>query len=341
MVTFFALLALFGLVLMLGDLTIVSGWIYKFVPGFNKLRDAGRALVLLGFGLAGLAAYGLDALVAALGAQQAVRRNVFWWLVGLTALLAVAALGIMPAFMEQVVLGQGGTLYGRLPGAINDLGRLMLWIGLLAGVGWAAYRGRLSPAIAGWAILGLLVLDIFSPNSRFNPTLTDVTSGFDHPGAIGFLQNATQDLRTGIPSRVNSDTNVQDKWQPSNAVLYGLYDTGGAWNPLKLERYDYLWNIAKKSEDTPLYDLTGAAYEVISTTHVISPSLAPHAGQPKWEQVYADNTVTILHNKNTLPRAFLVHESFIESKPESIILAIRRFDHDPRHTSSSKVAARS
>jgi hypothetical protein len=112
-------------------------------------------------------------------------------------------------------------------------------------------------------------------------------------------------------------------------VLHDFYDTGGAWNPLKLDRYDYLWNIAKNYEDTPLYDLTGASLEVNAA---ISPTIQLHVGQPKWQRVYDDKTVTIYQNKNTLPRAFLVHESFIESKPESIIIAIRRFDHDPRHT---------
>ena len=326
MITFFAVLAVLALVLMVGNLTIVSGWVFKFLPGFNKLRDAGRALVLLGMALAGLAAYGLDALVAALAGPAQSRRNVFWWLVGLTGVLVIVTFGVMPVFMTQVLAGQPGVLYGRIPGAINNLGMLMLWFGLVAGIGWTAYRGRLRPWTAGVLIFGVLVLDLFSPNSLFNPTRTDVTAGFKDFKALAFLHQATQDPTTGIPLRVNSDTNVQDKWQPSNAVLHDLYDTGGAWNPLKLERYDYLWSNAKFFPDTPLYDLTGAAYEVIS------PTLQAHAGQPKWERVYADSTVNIYHDKNVVPRAFLVHESFIESKPESIIIAIRRFDHDPRHT---------
>lgn len=338
MPAYFALLAVLAVVLMLGDLTIVGGWIFKFAPGFNKLRDAGRALGLLGLALAGLSAYGLDGLVSALRAGGEARRNVLWWLVGIGAVLAVATFGVMPALMKEVVVGDPGVLYGRVPGAINDLGMFILWLGLLAAISWAALRGRIGPEAVGWLVLALLVLDLFSPNSRFNPTLEDATAGFNNYDALAVLHDRTQDPRTGIPLRVNSDTNVQDRWQPSNAVLHDLYDTGGAWNPLKLERYDYLWSTAKRYPETPLYDLTGAAYEVVSPTLPLQPgqpitsTVAPHVGQDKWEEIYQDSEVDIYHNKNALPRAFLVHESYIENRPEAMLLAFRRFDRDPRHT---------
>jgi hypothetical protein len=213
MVAFFAALTVLALLIMMGDLTILSGWMFKLLPGFNKLRDTGRALVLLGLGLAGLAAFGLDALVAALGSRGAARRNTMWWLVGLTGSIVVATFGVLPALFREILLNQGAE-HGRLPGAINDLGMLVLWLGLVAGVCWAAYRERLRASWAGAILLTLLVLDLFSPNSRFNPTTTNVTAGFEHPTAIALLQENTLDPTTGIPLRVNSDTNVQDRWQP-------------------------------------------------------------------------------------------------------------------------------
>jgi hypothetical protein len=328
LVGFFAVLVALALAIMVGDLSIVGAWIYKFAPGFSSLRSSGRALVLLGLGLAGLAAYGLDALVASLSKREKERQNVFWWLVGLSAVLVVLALGVMPAFYKEAIIG-GGTEYGRLPGAINELGMLLLWLGLLAGVGWAAYRGRLDAMAAGGVMLALLVLDLFSPNSRFNPTTTNILAGFENYSAISVLFKGTQDERTNIPLRINSDTNAQDVWQPSTGLRSGvLYDTGGAFNPLKLERYDYLWEIAKRNPETPLYDLTGAAFEIISPTTTITPA---HAGELKWELVDKFEGFDIYRNKNALPRAFLVHESRVLQKAESIVLELRRFDVDPRH----------
>jgi hypothetical protein len=207
---------------------------------------------------------------------------------------------------------------------------VILWLVLLAGVGWAAYRGRISALAAGGAMALILVLDLFSPNSRFNPTTTNILSGFEHYGAISVLFKGGEDPRTNIPLRVNSDTNVQDVWQPSTALRSGvLYDTGGAFNPLKLERYDYLWETAKRNPETPLYDLTGAALEVISPTSVLT---LPHAGEQKWELVDRFGQLHIFKNNNTLPRAFLVHESRVLTSAERIVLELRRFDVDPRHT---------
>jgi hypothetical protein len=328
MIGFFALLVVLALIIMAGDLTIVGGWIYKFVPGFNKLRDSGRALVLLGFGLAGLAAYGIDALVDALSLRvpSESRRTVFWWLVGLTGLLALAAFGIMPALYKDILTDPNGP-YGKLATAINDLGMLLLWLGLLAGVCWAAYKGRIDHRLAGAAMLLLLVLDLFSPNSRFNPTTTNVLAGYQNFDAIGLVDKVTRDRATGIPLRVDSDTNVQDVWQPSTVTLPGvsLYDTGGAWNPLKLDRYDYLWGVAKLNPDSPLYDLTGASVQVAAPT-------ITHENQSKWSLIERDPGFNVYQNKNALPRLFLVHESRIETDKAKLLDVIRRFDVDPRHT---------
>ncbi len=325
MVGYFALLAAFAFVIMVGDLSIVGAWIYKFLPGFNKLRDSGRALVLLGLGLAGLAAFGLDAVTAAFSRQEAERRRVFWWLVGVSAFVAFVVLLVMPGLYGDLV-ADNSAQYGRIPGAINDLGMLVLWLGLLAGAGWAAYKGRIDAQAASVAILVLLVLDIFSPNSRFNPTTTNILVGYEQHDARSLLYKLTQDEITNIPSRIDSDTDIHDGWQPSTALQSGLlYDTGGAFNPLKLERYDYLWEIAKRNPNTPLYDLTGAAFQIISPTNI-------YQNEAKWERTARYGNLEIYHNKNSLPRAYLVHEARIEPDPVSNIEVVRKFDVDPRHT---------
>lgn len=328
MLGYFALLTALSLILIVGDLTILHGWIYNFAPGFNKLRDAGRALVLLGLGLSGLAAFGLDALVSALTLNHRYRGNAFRWLLGLSAVIGVVALLILPlSFLN--LLSNSGAQYGRLPGAINDLGMLLLWLSLLSGIGWAAYRGRIESRAAGALILAILVLDLFSPNSRFNPTGEDVLAGYKHFSAVGALHKETQDPRTNVPFRINSDADAQDIWQPSSALLHSgrdapMYDTGGAFNPLKLARYDTLWKVAKDNIDTPLYDLTGVAFEVITDTR-------RYLNQPKWQQFESYPGFQVYRNTRVMPRAFLVHEAFIEPRQDEIINRLRNFSVEPWH----------
>jgi hypothetical protein len=341
MVGYFVLLLALALVIMVGDLAIVSAWIYKFVPGFSTLRSSGRALVLLGLALAALAAYGLDGLLAALGRADRPRRTVLWWLVGLGSVLAVLALGVLPALYVQALTVPGAE-YGKLPGAINDAGMMLIWLAMLGGVIWAAYSGRLAPhpqhagfdaeriqgrlVPVGGLVLAVLVLDIFSVNSRFNPTTTNILAGYQHYDAISLLYKSSPDQRTGIPLRVNSDTEVQDVWQPSTALLTGLfYDTGGAFTPLKLERYDHLWDVARRSPETPLYDLTGAAFEIASP-------VITRERSAKWDLIERFEGFDVYRNNNALPRAFLVHEALIEPDPQKIVESLRNFGVEPRHT---------
>lgn len=332
MVGFFALLVALSFVIMVGDLSIVGAWLYKFLPGFSKLRDTGRILELLGFGLAGLAGFGLDALVAAFRSKEAQtqRRNAMWWLVGLSGALVIVAVGILPVFYGNLLINQFTP--GRLPSAINDLGMLLIWLGLTAGFGWAAYTRRMQPLIAGSFIFLTLVLDLFSPNSMFNPTTRNILAGYQHFDTIAVLGKGTRSESVGLPQRIDTGTNVQEVWQPSTALLvssqgaYTLYDTSGAFNPLQLERYNFLWNEARFHTDSPLYDLFGASMQVVS------PTVGLHANQPKWVLEETREQFAVYRDLNALPRAFLVHESRVEDQREHISIVIWRQDIDVRNT---------
>jgi hypothetical protein len=331
MMGFFALLVGLAFVTMVGDLSIVGAWLYKFGPGFSKLRDAGRVLELLGFGLAGLAGFGLDALVGAFGSkEQAGRRNAMWWLVGLSAALAVVAVGVLPMFYRDLLVNQFTP--GRLPSAVNDLGMLLIWLGLMTAFGWAAFTRRVQPIVAGGFILLTLVLDLFSPNSLFNPTTRNILAGYQQFDTIAALANGTQSESVGLQQRIDTGTNIGEVWQPSTALLlsaqgaYKLYDTSGAFNPLQLERYNFLWDEARFHTDSPLYDLFGASMQVVS------PTVGLHANQPKWVLQETQGQLALYRDLNALPRTFLLHASRVESDREDISIVIWRQDIDVRHT---------
>jgi hypothetical protein len=330
MVGLVALLWALALLFLVGDLSIVGGWIYKFVPGFGALRSSGRALVLLGLGMAGLAAFGLDALERSLKGERAGRRRAMWWLVGVSVALGVALFVVAPLFFAPL-LQLGGSEYSRLPNAVNDLGMLIVWIGATVALGWAAFARRISVGAMTVGIAVVLVLDIFSPNSRFNPTTDNLLAGYENFAARSLIYKFTRDPVTNVPLRSDGDADAQNAWQPSTPLLVSadpevkMYDAGGAFNPLKLRRYDYLWDIAKKNFDTPLYDLTGARYRIVAPRTVLTNTL-------KWRLVERYEGFNIYENANAQPRLYLVHEARIQPDGFSTVESIRNFSVNPRHT---------
>jgi hypothetical protein len=294
------------------------------------LRSSGRALVLLGLGLAGLAAYGTDSLLASLRIEAREKRYALWWLVGLSAVVAIALLFVMPLLFSNL-LQLNGSQYGRLPFAINDLGMLIIWLGILAGIGWAAYRGRISQVVAGGTIVLLLVLDLFSPNANFNPTTDDLLAGYKNFDSYTLVYKFNPDPATKIPLRVDSDADAQNVWQPSTALLVSsdqgaeLYDTGGAFNPLKLKRYDYLWDVAKHNPDSPLYDLTGAHYRILAPGTVMT-------NTAKWRLAQRNTGFNIYENQNVMPRLYLVHDARVIPEGFESVEAVRGFNVNPRHS---------
>jgi hypothetical protein len=86
-----------------------------------------------------------------------------------------------------------------------------------------------------------------------------------------------------------------------------------------------LWEVANRNPDTPLFDLTGARYEVLSDT-------IRHAGQAKWLRVERFPGVQIYENINALPRAFIVHDSVVIPDPAAAVEALRKFEVNPGHT---------
>jgi hypothetical protein len=177
----------------------------------------------------------------------------------------------------------------------------------------------------------VLVLDIFSPNSRFNPTTDNLLAGYEHYPARSLVYKLTRDPATNVPFRSDGDADAQNAWQPSTPLLMSsdaevpVYDTGGAFNPLKLRRYDYLWGIAKSNFDTPLYDLTGAKLRIVSPRTELTNTL-------KWRLLERYDGFNVYENANAVPRLYLVHEARIEPDGFNTVESIRNFNVDARHS---------
>jgi hypothetical protein len=314
-----AALAAGSLLLALGDETALYGWLWRGVPSFDRLRAAGRFLVLTHFALAALAAFGLDGLRPPWSAHHRLlidRLLVAWGL-----LLAAMVLVALPTGYLGLALyaGRDAVLAQRAGAAVGSLTITALLLGLTLGL-VALYRsGRLSWTYFAGLMLVLLLADLHGANGRYNPTSTDILSAYRHPEAVQFLTT-----QQGI-FRVDSDTGIDDIWHPSLAALAGYESTWGLFNPLGLAEYQALLKAHIRDRSSRLYQFLNARYLVVKKGE-------RPPGETFRPVFLQDPRVDIYENTQALPRAFVVYDALVVDGRAAALAAVTAGDFDPVRT---------
>ena len=272
---FFLLLAAGGLLLAMGQHTPLYGLLYRYVPVFDQVRVPARMIVLADFGLAALAAFGLDRLL------REKSRVVIW--IGLGAVVAgvtLLALGLSQAKTVPPDRLAQATRSIVIAAILMASSGILMW--LVQPRHWAA-----------WLLVGLLAADLVGLGSTLEIEPNDPTLGFQHKDIVDFLHQDTNLYRIEATSGA---------WQPDAALALGLYDIGGVFNPLGLAPYHAYLAVAKGERGAPLYNLLGAKY-------VLAPKDRP-PGDERLVPVYTGNPqIDVYLNTEALPKALLVHEA--------------------------------
>ena len=228
---FWAGVGLLGLLYAVGPFTPVHGWLYSFVPAFDRLRGAGRGYFFVDLSLAILAAYGLRALLRYRSrptpALLTTIRYASW-----ATLSAVGALVVfvIPLFTSKV-LGVNDPS-NRPMIALDNLMMLTLWLSLVALALLLVRRSAVGGGLAVAMLSVVLVLDLFSVTSRFNPTTGPILAGYEHPELVEFLDARQSEVG---PFRIDIRAEAV---QPDFARLHGFDAVGGLVDPLALESYE-------------------------------------------------------------------------------------------------------
>jgi len=313
-----SILAAAAFLLALGGESIVHGWAYRLLPGFGQLRAPARAILLVDFALAGLAALGLDRLLRPLDRRAGRAFRGAWrallWLGG-AATVVGGAWASLVVFQAQ---DRDPTLFWRVSAASSGViwALLMLW----AGLAWVAARrsGRLKRRTLGWLAAGLVFLDLASVGAYTDLGDKPPTAGFDHPQIVAFLQSQPGSFR------IDSRTDVGDVWQPDLALLAGLYDVSGVDNPLVVADVARYWE-GTGGRSTRLYDLLGVHYLLGSKEVVLD--------WDKFELAFdGDPDLNVYRNETALPRAFVVYQAIAAASHEEAWVRIHDAGFDPATT---------
>ena len=314
----FVVLTGVAFLLALGGESVFHGWAYRLLPGFGQLRAPARLILLVDFGLAALAALGLDRLLCPLDrrdrkALEGAWRGLLWF--GSGAMLLGGAWAYTMIYQAQ---DRDPTLFWRVSMAGSGLVFCLLM--LAAALAWLSARraGRLPRATLAWLAVGLVFVDLASLGAHTDIGREAPTAGFDHPRIVEFLAS-DPDL-----FRIDSRTDVWGNWQPNLALLAGLYDVSGVDNPLMVaDVARYYEGMGDRS--SALYDFLGVRYVLGSKDVVLD--------EAKFTLVFdQDPEVNVYRNGAALPRAFVVFRTVQADSHEEAWARIHEADFDPATT---------
>ena len=289
---FLAGLAVFGLLVALGQNTPLHYLLYRLVPGFAQLRVPARFILLTDFGLAGLAGFGL-ARLGELSRRRLMASGLILLLAGVVVMLA--------AFLST-------------PGHDAHAPQLLIGLGvmgglLLAGLALALFAPR---PIALGGLLMLAAIDMVGQGAWVEVEPNDPTLGYDHPAALAYLQ-----AQAG-PTRID---NAAAGWAPDAAARLGLEDIGGISNPLSLAAYQtYLGAVGARG--TPLYNFLNAQF-------VLADKGKPPGGSSLVPVFDADRALDVYLNTNGQPRIHLIYKSQMVNGGAEAFAAIHTPQFDP------------
>jgi hypothetical protein len=277
------------------------------LPVLNDTSNT-RLLLLLAFGVAVLAGFGLDVFF-----QADCRRKIIWVTAGFLMLIGGAL-----SFLGWDVAGKFHTLDAAHRVYVS--GQFLIPLGSLIVAGVVFLK---LPSVGRWfrvlLVLGWTAVDLFTFARDYNPAITR-DRYYPTAPAIQWLQQDKSVFRVlGLRYALITDT----------ASMYGLSDARGM-DFMGVRRYEEM--------------ITGAAgnfwfyrnapqlpesFRLLSVKYVLS-SKPSFQSDRDFELVYT-NGVNIYRYKKCLPRALPVFECEVKSPPE-ILAAVRTPTFDPAKT---------
>jgi len=282
---YFLALTVFAILVAIGSPLYLL--LYWLAPGFRELAGLGRVLCLAAFGIAGLAAVGLNDLMA----EEKARRTRWVVIAAAAAALVVAAAAVAFA-----------SLRAQLPPTMGFdaylLRQIAFTLGLLAAAAvLLALRLRLRVSGPAFALVAtaILLTDLFAHGIAFNP-FVDSRMAYPETDTTRWLEEHSDHGRVASLASDSLD------WMAHNSpMVFGLRDIHGS-DSLRLRRSFELVSGPELDQahypppDSPLLDALGVRYLV--TRREVGDG---------WRLTQSGET-PIYENAEALPRAYVVSD---------------------------------
>jgi hypothetical protein len=267
------LLVVFFFLLALGAYTPLHGVLYYLLPGFGKAREASRALVMVHFASAILAAIGCDALFTNSKVEQrTLGRKIIQVFAGLAALTIV----IISVTYLHASLTDGTAI------KIDFLFISALLLMLTAAIGF--YRATVDVRSLQLAVVAVMILDFhgilsttIKPKSEFNSSGNyEPTQWYRPDTVITFLRSQPGIFRTNFDNKYPRSIGEVDQLDTING--YGA---------------------TEHQAFADLMRVRGRASDLLNVRFIVTEAALP------FQKVFQQGKMKVYENPTCLPRAWL------------------------------------
>ncbi len=177
----------------LGGSTPFFQLIYTLVPGTKFFRAPSTIFYITTFAVAVMAAFGTERLLA--GRFSA--RYVYGWLIGATVVALFALVGGFTTLSQGVAIGP--EVADRIDANAADVKvgalRSLLFVALTCGAILLVMRKKLSPQLAGWALVALVTVDLWSIERLYWEFSEPAQTLYGTDTTIEFAKKLSQPMR--------------------------------------------------------------------------------------------------------------------------------------------------
>ncbi len=316
-VKFMLFLAGISFILALGDNAILHGWL-SLSPGFGQFRAPARYILLMDFALATLASISLQCLMQ--GIQQKAYRLFSSMLKTLTWLLGSVTIISLPLAYHALLTMQDRhpDIFHRAEVATMGVTTFAMLVAVSLTILHLARMGYLHGHRLAISVIIVISLDLFSLGAYVDVGHHDPTGGYKHSEANAFLHE-----NVGI-NRLEVTTDIWHLWQPNSALLYGMHDAWGLYNPFTLSDMNRYWQHVGERR-SGMYNFLGIKYVIASK-----------AGAPADGDIVTvfdqDPTINIYLNRSAVSRITFVQQAIMVNDHEQAWQVIKLSDFDPMTT---------
>lgn len=174
----------------LGGNTPFYHLVYALVPGSKFFRAPSTMLFLIGFATAVLAALGAERLLV----RGVSRRYALWWVVGAGVVAILALIGGLTNLAKVIAASWAGDqlddfIARNNAAVIIGAWRCFLIVGVAALIVWLLERQQIERRIAGWALVALVALDLFSVEKQYWLFSPRASSLYASDAALDYVKN--------------------------------------------------------------------------------------------------------------------------------------------------------